>query len=129
MSEKKMSSAEFRKMIAKKHDKGYRNANELTKAILSWLMLNDFYAWRNNTTGIYDERKGAWRKNAGVNGISDILGVQKGTGRLLAVEVKFGKDKTSDEQDQFLGNIKQYNGIAIVARSLSDVIDGVDAEK
>lgn len=112
----------FREKMAKKHTKS-GNANELTKAIIKYLNLNGFFVWRNNTTGVWDEKKSVFRKNAGINGVSDILGIQNKTGRFIAIEVKHGNDNLSTEQEQFLSDIRRKGGIAIVARKIDDVIN------
>jgi ketopantoate reductase len=123
-----ISSKKFRERNAKKHTKS-GSANELTKAILRYLNLNSFFCWRNNTVGIWDEKKGIFRKNAGLNGIADIIGIEKKTGRFLAIEVKFGKDEMSYEQLAFMSEIERAGGIAIVARSIDDVIDGINKKQ
>lgn len=120
-----VSAKDFREKMAKKHTKT-GSANELTKAILRYLNLNGFFCWRNNTTGIYDPTKQSFRKNAGLNGVSDILGIEKKTGRFLAIEVKHGKDELRYEQVAFLSEIERAGGIAIVACSIDDVIDKIN---
>lgn len=115
----------FREKMAKKHTKA-GSANELTKAIIKYLNLHGFFVWRNNTIGIWDEKKQVHRKNAGLNGVSDILGIQNKTGRFIAIEVKHGSDTLKAEQEQFLNDIRRKGGIAIVARKIDDVIDGIN---
>lgn len=58
------------------------------------------------------------RKNVSA-GMADIIGVWKGWA--LAIEVK-AKTKASEGQKEFLELWKRSGGIAIVARSLDDVI-------
>jgi len=98
-------------------------SNDLTEAIITYLNLNGCFAWRNNTTGIYDPVKKVFRKNPKqLNGVSDILGIVKGTGIMVVVEVKTGKDFLSDDQVKFLNNIYRAKGIRIVARNLNGFI-------
>lgn len=72
------------------------------------------------TVGVY-----CWKHWQGpmstFKGVSDIIGIMK-DGRFIAVEVKGKKGKVSLEQEQFLDIIKRFNGIAILARSLEDVM-------
>jgi hypothetical protein len=89
-------------------------ANDLTRQILLFLYRNNVYAWRQNTGGVFDPSSGRFR-TAPKKGVSDILGILP-TGRLIAVEVKVGKDKLRPEQEGFLANIAHNNGVAIVAR-------------
>ena len=55
-------------------------------------------------------------------GVSDIIAVEKKTGRIVAIEVKTSKGKMSPAQENFLKLIEANGGIAIVARSAMDVI-------
>lgn len=56
-------------------------------------------------------------------GVSDIVGIYKG--RFLAIEVKAPKGKPSPAQVAFLDRIRQEGGIAILAYSIDDVIEGL----
>lgn len=56
-------------------------------------------------------------------GSSDLIGIHKPTGKLLAVEVKTPTGRLSKEQTRFLEAIKQANGIAGVARSPQEALD------
>lgn len=116
------TALEFKNMMAKKTSKK-SNANSVTKAILTYLNSTGFFAWRNNTTGIWDETKKVFRKNHGLNGVSDILGIHKETGLFIAIEVKGGKDKVSEAQQYFLNQIEKFGGYALVAREIKDVIE------
>lgn len=53
-------------------------------------------------------------------GVSDILGVQKGTGRFFALEVKAPKGRLSPDQEAFLHTVKALGGLALVAYSVED---------
>ncbi len=55
-----------------------------------------------------------------VKGLSDILGQLK-DGRMLAIEVKRKSGRLSDDQADFVAKVSANNGLAIVARSVSDV--------
>ena len=55
-------------------------------------------------------------------GVSDIIAVEKKTGRIVCIEIKSKKGKLSPAQENFLKLIEANGGIAIVARSAMDVI-------
>lgn len=100
---------------------------ELKRLIIGYLNLQGHFVWVNNsglTRSTYIDKFGrqkerAWR--AGVKGGSDILGIEKKTGRFLAIEVKVGKNKTTPQQDLFLKEIESRGGVAIIAYSIQDV--------
>ena len=82
-------------------------------------IIPECFAFKVNTTGVYDPRKRVFRKNNNPhihNGTSDILGTYKG--RFFAIEVKAGYAKPSDKQKLFLKRIEQNGGIAFWANSL-----------
>lgn len=94
---------------------------EIQKAILDYLHLKGIFCWRNNSGVVFSEYKGRKRMiRYGLPGSSDILGIMK-DGRFLAIEVKRAKGKESKLQKEFLGNIINNGGVAIVARSIEDV--------
>ena len=101
------------------------NANNLTKQIISYLnYTSKYFVWRNNTVGVFDPTKKIYRKNAQqLRGISDILGVQKGTGRIVCIEIKVGKDVLSPYQIQFLEQMKQNGAIVIVAHNFDQFLE------
>jgi hypothetical protein len=90
-------------------------ANNLTNSIIGHIYFQGGYAWRAESTGIMDKAKGVMR-TAPKKGVADILGCYKGF--LVAIEVKIGKDRLSDEQEGFLKNIQQHGGYACVAKDM-----------
>jgi len=83
------------------------------------------FFWYNPSTGIFDPKTRRFRKNTSkhsIKGVSDILGItEKGT--FIAIEVKAGKNKTTEDQDKFLAKIKSLNGISIVIYSPNEFVD------
>jgi len=100
--------------------------HELQNMILHFLNLQpDFFAWRNQSVGIYDEKKRIFRKRGKfeINGISDILGIHS-SGRFIAIEVKStGKTEhaLSKEQKAFILKINKMGGAATWASTFEKV--------
>ena len=90
-------------------------ANELTNNIIDFIYRQGGYAWRASSVGIFDQSRGLYR-TAAKKGVSDILACRNG--RLIAIEVKIGKDRLSLEQEGFLKNIEHAGGLSVVATSL-----------
>ena len=101
------------------------NENSITNAILTYLNCQpNTFAWRNNTTGIYDSRKKCYRARTGkynIKGVADILGITddgEGRGIFIAIEVKRPGGRASREQQNYLSRIKALGGIAGIATSV-----------
>jgi hypothetical protein len=95
---------------------------DIQKLIIAWLRTIGIFCWRNNTTGVYDPRAGAFRTLSGIGaltGVSDILGITH-QGRFLAIEIKCRTGKVSKDQQDFMDQINARGGLAFVARSLDD---------
>jgi Holliday junction resolvase len=90
-------------------------ATKLTNEIIDYMFKAGAYAWRASSVGVYDQRKSAFRASA-KKGVSDILACFKGI--LVAVEVKIGKDKLSDEQVGFMRNVIYAGGFAFIASDM-----------
>ena len=109
--------------------------------ILTYLNNKKIFAWKNNSTGVFDPRKGIFRKSRNphhINGVSDILGVIDG--HFLAIEIKkpYLSKKTgqfkyrtqeeleklaTDDQVKFVNRVKSLGGIAFFADSIDTVED------
>jgi len=94
---------------------------DIQKDILNYLRLNGFMAWRNNTTGVYSAKLGHYIKSGSgtLKGVSDIIALKNGA--ILFLEIKTKTGKLSDNQKQFLKDVKKHGAIGLVARSISDV--------
>ncbi len=117
------------------------------RAILQYLHLRGYLAWRQNSRVVMLPGKGgkpAPYRMGGVKGMADVLGVVPwcmakmvpalpgherhwaGTcqiGRMLAVEVKSAEGKPTPEQTAFLAAVVRAGGIAFIAKSVRDVQD------
>lgn len=99
--------------------------NDLTRAALEYLRVRwDVWCWRNNS-GSYQPEGSNRYVVFGLKGSSDILGIVRGTGKLLACEAKTETGKLSPAQEHFLSEIKRRGGVACVIRpsNYTDVID------
>jgi len=105
---------------------------DTVKAIVEYLRLRGYLAWRVNTGAFKAEYKGKTRFHRfGVKGMSDIIGIVSSTdgvhqygpliGRFLAIEVKSAIGTPTPEQVAFLAAVVKAGGIAFLARSLDDV--------
>ena len=97
---------------------------EIENSILAYLKsLPDCFAWKNQSTGVYDPTRGVFRKSNNkfhINGVSDILGIYKG--KFLAIEVKTPKNKTRPaHQKAFISEVNKRGGIAFFATSIEEV--------
>lgn len=95
--------------------------NSLTKAVVAMLTLEGCFAWRQNNGGVFDPTREVFRANSSVPGTSDVLGFEMRTCRLIAVEIKTGKDKLRPDQITFLDRIRQAGGFACEGRSLDQI--------
>ena len=99
--------------------------SDLVRACLAYLDAVGVFAWRNNSGAT---RIGDRFIRFGRRGSADILGVLGG-GRILAIECKVGRGRTTPEQDEFLSSISSRGGLAFVARSVEDVVDQIMIEQ
>jgi hypothetical protein len=109
--------------------------------ILTYLSNKKIFAWKNQSQGTFDPKKGIFRKSRNVhhiNGVSDILGITDG--KFLAIEVKkpYVSKKTmqfkyrtqeeleklaSEDQIKFVNRVKSLGGVAFFADSIDTVED------
>ena len=94
-------------------------ANDLTNKIIDFIYRQGGYAWRASSVGVYDTKIQSFR-TAAKKGVSDILACYEG--RLIAIEVKIGKDRLSDEQTGFIANIRHASGYAFIATDFESFI-------
>lgn len=70
--------------------------------------------WRGHTVWINNNLAVKGRKFIGRRGVSDIIGISK-DGRWVVAEVKTINDRLSDDQVQFLNDVKNAGGWAYIA--------------
>jgi|DEB0MinimDraft_12_1074336.scaffolds.fasta_scaffold00129_5 hypothetical protein len=147
---KTLTSKEFIKQNQTRTAKKIKTtgSNQLTKNAIQFLTLNGFVCFRNNVTGIFDTKQAAaklanknlpistvikilsscYRKSHERKGVADIIGFQKKTGVFLAIEIKFGKDKLSADQINFLTEVVKNGGIAIVAKTFDQFVKDLNSK-
>ena len=92
-------------------------ANALTKHIIYSLQSIGFNVWNQYNGGVYDVKKGIYRKNPLFKkGVPDVIGFHRKTGTFIGVEVKVGRDKKSMHQDLMLNDIIESGAFGFVAR-------------
>jgi len=98
---------------------------EIETGILKYLnkYVPDFFAFKVNTMGVWDTKKNLYRKNRNkfiVKGTADIIGCWRG--KFIAIEVKAGYNKPTQDQLDFLERVRYNGGLCLVAYSVDDVI-------
>jgi hypothetical protein len=98
------------------------SANELTKSVLYDLIeVRGAAAYRINNVGIYDAKRGVYRKGGTVKGIPDIIAVLDG--RFLGIEVKYGADRQSADQRVVELEIQGAGGVYFIAKTYEGYLD------
>ncbi len=88
--------------------------------LMNYLAFKDVYVWRNNSGALPVGRR---LVRFGKVGSADILGVQMGTGKFIAIEVKRPDMswKPTPAQLEFLQAIHEHGGLSGIATSTEDV--------
>lgn len=107
-------------------------ANALTDAVMTYMRSLGCAVARINTTGIYDEKLGKYRYSGSTKGVEDVncvypvrIGDIK-IGTTIAVEVKIGKDRMSEDQKLRKENIEKAGGHYVVASTFDQFKQDVD---
>lgn len=97
---------------------------ELVNACLEYLNLQHF-CWRVNQGAVTAEHNGKKRfiRFNNIKGVSDILGILKPSGRLIAVECKKKPNKPTPDQLNFLELVNRHGGLGIVVYDLEALIE------
>jgi hypothetical protein len=95
------------------------DTNKVTTQVLNYFFDLRIFAFRNNTTGIFDSRKNIHRPAAKV-GVSDIIAILPPYGQFLGVEIKTGTDQLSMEQQGFIENVSKMGGHTMVVKDFAD---------
>jgi len=88
---------------------------DIQKQIMEYLSRSGYLAWKNHNIGIKGRTIGY------LKGLPDIFALKNG--RFFVIEVKGKGDKLSIEQENWIAKMTYYGAVAIVAKSLEDVIN------
>lgn len=100
------------------------NEKQVVNSCMQYLMLKNYLVIRNNTGAIVIKGENNKKKRMirfGSVGSSDIIACSP-DGRFVAIECKKKGGKLTAYQEKFLNDVKEKNGIAIVAYSVDDLI-------
>lgn len=97
--------------------------NQTTRNILNYLFSKGIFAWREDTTGLFDPRIGRFRP-AAKTGKPDIMAILPG-GKFLGIEVKTGVDKLRPEQVGFIANTEKMGAKVLVVKDFDDFLDKI----
>lgn len=90
-------------------------------------LIPGWYAVKVQSVGIWDEKKGLYRKAGGryTRGVSDIIAIH--AGRMVCIEVKTPERKKNLSVDQkaFRDNIVSHGGVFAVCTDLDELIEVV----
>lgn len=107
-------------------------ANQLTDRVIRWLESIGGAGRRVNTQGQYDSSKGIWRKSGMKKGFEDVDAIYPlvlngvKIGIKLAIEIKIGKDRLSDDQKERMAEVEKCGGFYIVAKDIEQTIADVE---
>jgi hypothetical protein len=95
-----------------------KTANGLTTCIVDWICYKGGDAQRINTQGQMRKVGGQmkWTKSGSRKGAADIHAIIRG--RAVSIEVKIGKDKMSDQQENERRRIEAAGGLYYVAKDM-----------
>ena len=89
------------------------------------LATSDRVDWMRNPVGLAVTDGRHIRYGCGGPGGSDLVGVVRSTGRAIFCEVKSATGRVRPEQQLFLDRMRASGAIAIVARSVADVLEAL----
>lgn len=98
--------------------------SEIQRAILDWLALTGYSAWKMPLGGM--KVGGGFSAANKLKGFPDIFGICKyQKGRLFTIEVKSAKGRLSEKQIEWMNKLEALGVITIVARDVQAVKDGL----
>jgi hypothetical protein len=93
------------------------NTNSLTECIIRLITFSGYHAERINIVGIV-RKEGGYRASSMQKGTADVSATIKGLS--VKIEVKFGKDRQSEHQKIYQGQITASGGIYYIAQTYED---------
>lgn len=113
-----------------------RTANGLTRCVIDFIRFMGGQAERINTTGRYIDRSktftdvtgrvrtigtSQWLPTSGMKGSADISSTIDG--RSVKIEIKYGRDRQSDDQKRYQEAVERAGGIYLIVRSFAEFYD------
>lgn len=99
--------------------------SDIQKQIIDYMKLRGYVVFKHRNVGIFKQDTKQYIPLAfGEKGISDIIACSP-IGQFTAIEVKMPHKKASPEQVEFIINVVRHHGIAFIAHSLDDAIEGL----
>jgi hypothetical protein len=96
-------------------------ANGLTKCITTYMKLKGHYVTRIASQGTYSVKLGRYIPGTARRGIADIEMLVNGV--FIAVEVKVGKDRQSEDQKSVESDINKSGGHYFIARDFTGFVE------
>lgn len=114
-------------------------ANDLTRLVIDFLTMKDCQAERISSQGQYRDGKkqvidcigrkrtigsGIWTPGTSTKGTADISATIKG--RSVKIEIKWQKDRQSQDQINYQHSIEKAGGIYLIVRTFDDFLNWYD---
>lgn|SRR3990167_6686505 len=97
--------------------------SNIQKTIIDYLRLKKYLVFKHRNVGIFRKDTGHYIPlPSGELGISDIIACSP-QGVFTAIEVKVKGNKPTENQLNFIAEVKKRNGVGMVAYSLDDVME------
>lgn len=95
---------------------------DIQRQCINWLLREaKTFAWRNNSTGVFDREKGFFR-TAPKRGAPDIIVIDhRHNGRFIGIEVKRPGGKMSEEQENFRISVEVAKGEYWLIHSVAEL--------
>ena len=102
-----------------------RSANDLTRCIVDFLTHSGHFATRLQSVGTYREDIKKFVGSQQRRGLPDVFAVVHG--RAVFVEVKYGKDRLSDDQKEAIGELERVGAKVYTAKDFQGFYDWFNA--
>lgn len=99
--------------------------SEIMKQIQLAVSKTGHKVFRNNV-GMFETIDGRRIRTGLCTGSSDLIGFTS-SGRFLAIEVKYGYGKPTEEQTAFIDTVNKSGGVAFIARSVDEALEKLKA--
>lgn len=99
-----------------------RKEGDIVRAVMDYLYCKQYFCWRQNNVGVYDQKNQCYRKNRNTTkGVPDIFVLRNGV--LIGLECKMPTGHQSIEQQQFQNKMLANGARYFIIRELNDVVE------